>query len=267
MYLGARKVRSAGRNSGSVEVTLPVQLSVLEGVECRLVVRDGLRPELVLEPELGEVQSFFRDMWSKLSVGLVEIDEIDDFAPAEFTLTLFSPERAAERPPLTYADGLRALRGRPALGDGARLELGGATEALARVLAALGAAAGYHLGLARSFAEAFGDGLAYVMTGVPVGCGTEFERGTAHQAFHGESSADLGSRGRDGRRLSPYAEDAWRLAQSGLARVFHQFGGWQANPELYESDRGRWYMALALEMGEAMSASATATHDGRFSPL
>ena len=53
MYLGTRRVRSAGRTSGSVEVTLPVQLSVLQGVACRLVVRDGARPELVLEPELG----------------------------------------------------------------------------------------------------------------------------------------------------------------------------------------------------------------------
>ena len=57
MNLGTRRVRSAGRTSGSVEVTLPVQLSLLQGVECRLAMRDGAPPE----PELGEARSFFRD--------------------------------------------------------------------------------------------------------------------------------------------------------------------------------------------------------------
>ena len=101
MYLGTRRVRSAGRTSGSVEVTLPVQLSVLQGVECRLVIRDGARPELVLEPELGEAQAFFRDMWQKLALEPVDVDEIGALAAAAFSLTLFSAARAPDRPPLT----------------------------------------------------------------------------------------------------------------------------------------------------------------------
>ncbi len=32
MYLGNRRIRSAGRTSGSIEITLPTLLQVLEGV-------------------------------------------------------------------------------------------------------------------------------------------------------------------------------------------------------------------------------------------
>ncbi len=264
MYLGTRKVRSAGRTSGSVEVTLPVQLSVLQGVECRLVVRDGARPELVLEPQLDEARSFFRDMWEKLALGLAEVDEIGDFSAAAFALTLFSPARAPDRPPLTYADGLAALRERVLLGvgGGPATELGTAREAVARVLGALGAAAGQRLGLTHALALAFGDGLAYVMTGVAVGWGTEFERGVAHQTFRDEMAAQARSNG-ERTSFSPYEDRAWRAAQPGLARVFEQHSRWQAKPVLYEMDRDRWQVALTLELRVA-AATMNGTETWRF---
>jgi len=264
MYLGTRRVRSAGRTSGSVEVTLPVQLSVLQGVACRLVVRDGARPELVLEPELGEAQSFFRDMWEKLALGLAKVDEIGDFTAAAFALTLFSPARAPARPPLTYADGLAALRERVVLGvaGAAATELEAAREALARVLGAMGAAAGQRLGLTHALALAFGDGLAYVMTGVPVGSGTDFERGVAHQAFRDEMAAEARSNG-GLPSFSPYEDRAWRAAQPGLARVFEQHERWQAEPVLYEAARDRWHVALTLELRVA-AATTTGTETWRF---
>ncbi len=264
MYLGTRRVRSAGRTSGSIEVTLPVQLSVLQGVECRLVVRDGARPELVLEPELGEAQSFFRDMWEKLALGLAEVDEIGDFSAAAFALTLFSPARAPERPPLTYADGLAALRERVVQGVGgaAAAELDAAREALARVLGALGAAAGQRLGLTHALAMAFGDGLAYVMTGVAVGWGTDFERGVAHQTFCDEMAAEAQGGG-ERPSASPYEDRAWRAAQPGLARVFEQHKKWQAEPVLYEAARDRWHVALTLELRVA-AATTNSTETWRF---
>jgi len=91
LYLGTRRIRSAGRTSGSIEITLPVQLQVLEGAECRLMVRDGSRPEIVLQPDLSAAQSLFYELWQKLGLGLREVDEIGDFSPADFTLALFPP--------------------------------------------------------------------------------------------------------------------------------------------------------------------------------
>jgi hypothetical protein len=264
MYLGTRRVRSAGRTSGSVEVTLPVQLSVLQGVECRLVIRDGARPELVLEPELGEAQAFFRDMWEKLALGLALVDEIGDFTAGAFSLTLFSAARAPDRPPLTYADGLAALRERVVLGVGgaAASELDTAWDALARVLGALAAAAGQRLGLTSALALAFGDGLASVMTGVAVGWGTEFERGVAHKAFFAEMAGEASTTGARP-SLSPFEDRAWRAAQPGLARVFEQHKKWQAEPVLYEAARDRWHVALSLELRVA-AATTTGTETWRF---
>lgn len=109
MYLGIRRIRSAGRTSGSIEITLPTDLQFLEGVECRLMVRDGSCPEIVLQPDLSAAQSLFHTLWQKLRLGLGEIDELGDFSPADFTLALFPPHHWQERPPLACADALAVI--------------------------------------------------------------------------------------------------------------------------------------------------------------
>ena len=69
MHFGKRNIRSAGRSSGSVEITLPVELAILEGVACRLSLRDGLVPEIVLQPDLLVVIPVFVKLWSLLRLG------------------------------------------------------------------------------------------------------------------------------------------------------------------------------------------------------
>ena len=147
MYLGTRRVRSAGRTAGSIEVTLPALLARLDGVECRFVLRDGPQPEIVLQPELSEVQSLFRTLWQQLRLGLGEIDDIGDFSPADFTLTLFPPRHWQERPPLAYTDALAVLQHSIGQKDDQ-------PEALARLFAFLAVAAGQHLELTGALAIA-----------------------------------------------------------------------------------------------------------------
>ena len=53
MVSHTRKVRSAGRSSGSIEITLPPEVQELEGIECRLILRDGARPEIVIQPDVS----------------------------------------------------------------------------------------------------------------------------------------------------------------------------------------------------------------------
>lgn len=240
MYLGTRRIRSAGRTSGSVEITLPVRLQILEGFECRLLVRDGPRPEVVLQPDLSGAQALFHDLWQKLQLGLAEVDEIGDFSLADFALALFPPRHWEERPPLAYADALTVLRQRTAHEDRD-------PEALARLLAFLAVVAGYRLGLQGALALAFGDALAYLITGVPAGLGTDFERGMAHRTFWGQARAQwpLGSH---------FDQETWQEAQPGLRRLYDQFRTWQEDPEAYAADREKWYRALTVEMGVQASS-------------
>ncbi len=251
MYLGARSIRSAGRTSGSIEITLPTQLQVLEGVNCRLMVRDGSCPEIVLQPDLSIAQALFDALWQKLRLALGEIDELGDFSPADFTLALFPPHHWQERPPLTYADALAVLRQQDlTLSPPSPLSrlwerAGGDGEgdgALARLLAFLAVTAGYRLGLKGALALAFGDAVAYLITGTPAGLGTDFERGMAHRVFWGEGRAQqpMGS---------PFDDRVWQQARPGLRRVYDQFHAWQQNPEAYAVAREKWYRALSVEMG------------------
>jgi hypothetical protein len=114
-------------------------------------------------------------------------------------------------------------------------------------LAFLAVAASYRLGLEGALALAFGDAVAYLITGTPAGLGTDFERGMAHRIFWGEGRAhqSLGS---------PFDDQTWQQAQPGFRRVYDQFRAWQENPEAYASAREKWYRALTLEMGVRASS-------------
>lgn len=234
MYLATRSIRSAGRSSGSVEITLPTQLQVLEGVECRLSVRDGTRPEIVLQPDISTAQVVFHTLWQRLALGLREVGDIGDFSPADFTLALFSPIHWEERPPLTYADALAVLaqRANPSSSQ---------TEALSRLLTFLAVVAGHRLGLRSALALAFGDAVAYLLTDIAVGLGTDFERGMAFRLFwEGERRRPLSG--------SPFDEQIWQEARVALRRVYEQFRAWQEAPEAYVTARAQWYRGLAAEM-------------------
>jgi hypothetical protein len=246
VYLGSRKIRSAGQTSGSIEITLPTQLQVLEGVECRLMVRDGPRPEIVLQTDLSPAQALFRELWQNLHLGLGEIDEIGDFSPADFSLALFPPQHWRERPPLAYADALTVLHHRE--GNPAKWNVSNrAAEAMVRLLAFMAVAAAYRLGLRPPLALAFGDAVAYLTTGTPAGLGADFERGMAHRTFWGN--------GRDPRPLgSPFDDQVWQRARPGFRRVYEQFHTWQQNTEGYAAAREKWYRALMVEIGGRTSS-------------
>lgn len=251
MYLGTRKIRSAGRTSGSIEVTLPPQLQGLEGTECRLTVRDGPQPEIVLQPDLSASQALFQKLWRKLRLGLSEVDDIGDFSPADFTLTLFPPSHWQERPPLAYVDAL-ALADEPATQKN-----GQASESLARLLACLAVEAGYRLDLEGALALAFGDAVAYVATGTSAGLGTDFERGMAHRIFwqNGRPQQALVSNPPSEAEAS-LDDEIWRTTQPGFRRLYDQFRTWQQNPEVYAAARENWYRALNFEMGLRTSTAA-----------
>ncbi len=243
IYLGTRRIRSAGRTSGSIEVTLPPQLQGLEGTICQLTVRDGPRPEIVLQPDLSAAQTLFRKLWQKLRLALSEIDDIGDFTPTDFSITLFPPSHWQERPPLAYTDALAILQ-HQADGNGHNQAL----ESLTRLSTFMAVAAGYRLGLTGTFALAFGDAVAYLITGHIVGLGTDFERGMAHRIFWEEDPTQAYFVPLTPKQLdSPLEDQRWCQVRAGLQRIYDQFRIWQAQPKVYTTTREKWYRALRIE--------------------
>jgi hypothetical protein len=90
-------------------------------------------------------------------------------------------------------------------------------------------------------ALAFGDSVAYLMTGASAGLGADFERGMAQLAFWNTGeTCSLGS---------PLNDHVWRAARGGLRRVYEQFRLWQEDSTAYATAREQWYRALTMQMG------------------
>ena len=71
MDLGVRHIRTAGKGSGSIELTLPAELRDLVGLPCRIVLRDGSRPDIVLQPDLQRALIAFATLWQAMARGLL----------------------------------------------------------------------------------------------------------------------------------------------------------------------------------------------------
>ena len=245
MALDRRRIRSAGRTTGSVEITLPVGLQVLEGIECEVLVRDGVRPEIVLRPNVGVAQALFASLWQQLRSGLRRVGEIGGFDLSDFNVALLPPRHWYDNPPLSYQDALTILSRLKENRGSARVNN---SDEMFRLVTFLAVNAGYRLGLEGRFAMAFGDAVGYLVSGAGSGQGTDFEREVALSAFDsGEKvvAGEIGSLSFDGR---------WEEAGEGLERVSAQFQEWQEDPERYEEARKRWWKAMTrVEIGVSIS--------------
>ena len=233
MYLGMCKIRSAGRTSGSIEITLPPALQTFTGLGCRVVVRDGLHPEIVLQPDFTDAWSYLEALWDKLSLALGSNESIGNFAPNTFMLTLLPPRHSQRGLPLAYSDLVTLTRS----GEN-RPE--GESEALARVLSVLAAAIAGELGLEQALALGFGDAVAYVITQVSAGFGTDFERSMA-------ASLSRQANFRLRPSASPFDDEFWLECEPALRRIHEQFRAWQGTPERYQAARRQWYRSLQCE--------------------
>ena len=227
-----RKVRSAGRSSGSIEITLPPEVQELEGIECRLILRDGARPEIVIQPDISVAQTVFAELWQKLRTAFSAIGDIGPFDMADFTVSFLPPRHWSERPPLSYRDALALHRAQHAE---AELDLGGYSH----VITFLSVGAAHRLGLRDRYALVFGVIAGYVVSGINAGNGADFEQDVALQLL-GQGAAP---------GVAPLSElfgsghltGRWEAAQTGFGRIFAQVYAWQQQPELYEASRRRWW--------------------------
>jgi len=236
MHFGERNIRSAGRSSGSVEVTLPVELAVLEGIACRLYLRDGLAPEIVLQPDLQVIMPVFEKLWDLLRLGLEEIDEIGDFAEADYGFGLFRASKLGTMPLLAYTDALMIHRSLGAVVEATPHVL----EAFARIVESMAAVAGARLGLSNEFVASFGNQVAALVSGETIGARDAFARSLASQSSgepHGTGWC----------RSAPLSTDNWRRAQRALVGVYDQFKSWGNDPTAFAKERELWYQARRFE--------------------
>jgi hypothetical protein len=242
MLFGSRKVRSAGRTSGSVEITLPARMQILEGVECRLTLRDGAHPEIVLQPDVSVADTIFGELWERLRVAFAQIGDTGEFSLADFNVGLLPPRYWHDRPPLSYQDALAIHRARV---EGAPFQPGSGVNHLITFLS-VGAA--YRLGLEGRFALAFGIVVGYLASGISAGHGTDFERDAALGLFEGAPGQAAESVG------ALFNKERWEEAQAGFKRIYGRFLEWQRSPGEYDGARQRWWEALTLENGGGVSS-------------
>lgn len=236
MQFGKRNIRSAGRSSGSVEITLPVDLAVLEGIPCQIVLHDGLTPEIVLHPDLRGVMSIFETLWDRLALSLEGTGTVGDFSEADYALALFPTAKWGVRPPLAYADGLTIRRRVTDQGDiDAR-----ALECFARILESTAAVAGCRLGLADELAALFGNQVADLLSGGAIDRRDAFVRGFAAQL-------NDTPRAQGALRKRLLDEAHWRHVQRDLAQLFDHFATWTDSPEALAKAREHWYRARRFE--------------------
>jgi len=246
MKLGTRRVRSAGRTSGSVEITLPVEVQTLTGIECEIVLQDGWRPQVVLQPDLSVAQALFIELWEMLRRGLEVAGDTGDFALSDFNVALLPPRHWHERPPLAYNDALILQGYIEQEAPSPRIQH---SAALLNLITFLAITAGYRLGLRGQVAIAFGDALGYLATGASGGHGTEFERDAALVAYGAGLQSVVA-----GQIAALSIDGDWSIAQEGLRQVHELCTSWQADPDAYQAARERWWRAVPrAEVGMTLS--------------
>ena len=222
-----RKVRSSGRTSGSIEITLPPEMQALEGIECRLMLCDGARPEIVIRPDVSLAEVVFADLWARLRIAFQQIGDIGAFTLADFTVSFLPPRHWHERPPLSYRDALaihRAQQGQFEFDN----------SGLSHVITFLSVSAAYRLGLKNRYALVFGVIVGYLVSGMTASHGTDFD----DEILHLFTSSD-------GARLVPlnalFDTEHWEQAQEGFMRIYNQVWAWQADPNTYDAARHYWW--------------------------
>ena len=149
MELGTRPIRTAGRGSGSVEVTLPAGLRPMVGLPCRILLHDGAQPDIVLRPDLGVARDAFAQLWCRvrdLLDGCGALGHQPAWPADAFSFVFYPQWNGAGMPRLAWQDGLLLAAGP------------GQDAALARAAAAQAAVLAEPCGILPDLAAMFGAG-------------------------------------------------------------------------------------------------------------
>jgi hypothetical protein len=238
MFLGSRHIRTAGKGSGSIELTLPSQLRNLVGVACSVTLRDGSRPDIVLQPDLQAAQAAFAALWGDMAAILPVHDEDRPSLPlAAFGFGLKLPASTTGRPFLCWQDGLALSAVAPH--DQA---------AASRTLAAFGHAMAAMLGIAADLAPGFGAASGYLLTGnVPCADWQEVcDLAAAAQLNDCRPGAAWAAA--NGCITGVGGRDFWARALPLLTGTAEMFVRWSDDPDSLAKLRAAWRRGRSIDM-------------------
>jgi hypothetical protein len=230
MDFGSRSIRSAGAGSGSIEVTLPAALRDLQGLPCRIILRDGMRPEIVLQPDLRTARAAFTRLDTRLrdAMGL----PAGDPPPGDIVVSLQPAVSQQGVPRLAWTDGLMLA----ALPPHAPAPLARSLRGLAEPLALLA-------GIGPELAPAFAAAAAWLLTGLTPDPAGQDACDIAIEALVAEGmTARPPLLPEDG-----FDHAAWEAAQPWLRHLLGLHRDWTAQPARRAALGAAWRRGLALE--------------------
>ncbi len=248
MDLGVRQIRTAGKGSGSIELTLPPDLRDLVGLPCRIILRDGDQPDIVLQPDLKCAHQTFLQIWQTMAAVLLrDAADVSALPLTAFVFGLHPRTRGGEQPYLCWRDGL-------ALGAAAPHD----PDAVSRTLAAFGQAMADRLNIDPALAFAFGAACGYLVAGVPPTQDGQEACEVAAVALH-VMYQDTGLAGAATAFVPAISVAAcaagimdgafWRHATPILTAAADLFTQWTADPSGHPALRAAWRRGRALGSG------------------
>jgi|GEM_PF-3185658 hypothetical protein len=235
MDLGTRQIRTAGKGSGSVELTLPGKLRRLVGLPCRILLHDGERPDIVLQPDMAQARDAFMALWRSLALALLG-EPAPEFPAAAFSFGLLPRHGAPDSPYLCWQDGL-------ALGAGAA-----EPEAVARSIAACADQMAADLAIAPALAGPFGAVCGFSAIGRMAFPEWQVHCDVAASALAGHAAWQPGR----AFATTPDTRSAafWSLLSPGLCAVAELFGAWSQPGSAYPDLRAAWRRGRAIELNQ-----------------
>lgn len=238
MQIGVRQIRTSGKGSGSIEVTLPTELRDFVGLPCRVLLRDGRQPHIVLQPEMQHVHAVFARLWCALAGALLPgRHDLTSMASGAFAYAVQPRGGAGDLPVLCWRDGLMLAGPAPH-----------AAEGVSRMIAAMAEALAGELGVEASLARGFGMACGYLAVGVPPGAEAQEVCEIAADGLRGKVRPGAGRAALEQDAEGALGEAFWRAATPGLGAVAALFAAWSADPAGLSDLRVAWRRGVSIEM-------------------
>jgi len=87
VFVEKRKIRSAGKTTGSVELTLPQEFFTFEGQESVISIVEGKQPKLVITPDVDLIHACLENLWICIHEGYQLCENAFPVEAVEFVFT------------------------------------------------------------------------------------------------------------------------------------------------------------------------------------